>query len=302
MLTSRIAIAGALSLVACSSKGSDAPTDAGVDAPTDHVFGGERPVEVRVPDGYDPAKPAPLLLMLHGFSAGALSFELYLKMSSIADAHGFFYVAPEGTVDKDGNRFWNATDACCDIYGTGVDDVKYLTDLVKEIQSVYAIDPKRIFVLGHSNGGYMANRLACDHAELFAAAISLAGANWNDASKCKPSAPIGFLQIHGTADKLVLYGGDPGAPPLTAAYPGAEQTVAIWATKNGCSDALVDTGTKLHVDADMKTNETSVLRHDGCKQNGAAELWKVDGAPHVFAFAPEALETTWKFLADHAKP
>ena len=303
MLSARLALLGTLSLVACSSSKSEgAPADGGVDAPQDHVFGGDRPVEVRVPDGYDAKKPAPLLLMLHGYSAGGLSFELYLKMSSIADAHGFFYVAPDGTVDKKGNRFWNATDACCDEDHTGIDDEKYLTDLVSEIRSFYSIDPKRIFVLGHSNGGFMANRLACNRADVFAAAISLAGANWADASKCNPTVPIGFLQIHGTADKEVLYGGDSGSGVLGSAYPGAEQTIATWATKNGCADPLVDTGTKIHVDADMTGTETSVLRHDGCKQNGAAELWKVAGAPHIFAFAPEALETTWKFLSDHAKP
>ncbi len=292
---------------ACSSKSdavaaasSDSGTDA-VDA-ADPVFGGDRPVEVRVPEGYDRKKPAPLLLMLHGFSAGALSFEFYLKMSSIADAHGFFYVAPEGTVDHAGNRFWNATEACCDDDHTGVDDVKYLTGLIEEIKAFYAIDPKRIYVLGHSNGGFMANRLACDRADLFAAAVSLAGAVWQDVGKCKPSAPVGFLQIHGTADKTVLYAGDPGTPPLTAPYPGAEQTVATWGKNNGCSDALVDTGKKLHVDADLKSPETSVLEHSGCKANGSAELWKVEGAPHIFAFPPEALESTWKFLDAHAKP
>jgi polyhydroxybutyrate depolymerase len=293
--------------IGCSSK-SDSPastTDAaGADTAdtAEHVFGGDRAVEVRVPEGYDPKKPAPLLLMLHGFGAGALSFELYLKMINIADAHGFFYVAPEGTVDAKGRRFWNADDACCDEFHTGVDDVKYLTDLVKEVQSVYSIDPKRIYVLGHSNGGFMANRLACDRAEVFAAVVSFAGAVWSDASKCNPSAPVGFLQIHGTADADVLYAGDVGTPPISASYPGAEQTVATWGMKNGCAEALVDTGTKTHVDADMKTNETSVLRHEGCKQNGSAELWKVDGGPHIFAFAPEALEATWKFLSDHAKP
>ncbi|MEO7092156.1 MAG: PHB depolymerase family esterase [Polyangiales bacterium] len=297
-----------VSSMSCSSTSSpptsnvDAGTDTPADSGAEHVFGGDRPVEVRVPEGYDAKKPAPLLMMLHGHGASGLSFELYLKMISIADKHGFFYVAPDGTEDSKHVRFWNATDACC-ADGKPVDDVAYLTGLVKEIQSVYSIDPQRIYVLGHSNGGFMAHRLACEHAETFAAIASFAGATWTDESSCKPSGPVGVLQIHGTADDTVLYAGTstPGGG-LLGTYPGAEQTVATWAKKMGCADPLTDTGTKIHVDADLKGTETSVLRHAACPQNGAAELWKVEGGPHIFAFAPEALETTWKFFEDHAKP
>ena len=305
MRIARLVLASSIALLACSSKGSDAPlsgNDSGGDSGEDRMFGGARPVSVRVPDGYDPKKPAPLLLMLHGFSASGLSFELYLKMINIADKHGFFYVAPDGTEDSKHLRFWNATDACCDNDHTGVDDVKYLTDLVSEIRSVYAIDPKRIYILGHSNGGFMAHRLACEHSETFAAIASFAGAVWTDESKCIPSSPIGVLQIHGTADAEVKYAGATPSGGILGGYPGAEQTLATWAKKLGCADALTDTGTKIHVDADAKGSETSVLRHEGCPKNAAAELWKVDGGPHIFAFAPEGLETTWKFFEDHAKP
>ena len=305
-----LAVPCALSLIACiacnaCSGGSKAPaatTDAGVDSGEERMFGGDRPVSVRVPDGYDPKKPAPLLLMLHGYGAAGLVFDVYLNMASIADAHGFFYVAPDGTVDKGGSHFWNATDACCNFDGSTVDDVAYLTALVKEIEGAYSIDPKRIYVLGHSNGGFMAHRLACEHAETFAAIVSFAGAVWADPGKCTPSAKVSVLQIHGTADKEVLYAGTATGGSKLGVYPGAEDTVAIWAKKNGCTDPLVDTGTTLHVDADFKTKETSVLRHDGCAQGSAAELWRVGGAPHIFAFAKEGLESTWTWLDAHPKP
>ena len=310
MRLASLAFAASLSVLvlACSSKSGDAApsgTDAGdaaVDTGAERTFGGDRPVSVRVPEGYDAKKPAPLLVMLHGHGASGLSFELYLKMINIADEHGFFYVAPDGTEDSKHVRFWNATDACC-ADGAPVDDVAYLTGLVKEIQSVYSIDPKRIYLLGHSNGGFMAHRLACEHAETFAAIASFAGALWTNESTCNPSGPVGVLQIHGTADDTVLYAGtSTPTSGLLGTYPGAEQTVATWAKKVGCAAALTDTGTKIHIDADLKGNETSVLRHDGCPKNGAAELWRVQGGPHIFAFAPEALETTWKFFEDHAKP
>jgi polyhydroxybutyrate depolymerase len=297
---------------ASASPASDAGADVAVDDAGDDagpMFGGARPVTVRVPAGYDPTKPAPLVMMLHGYGSANILTEYYFKMSSIADEHGFFYVAPNGTFDSKGSRFWNATDACCNFDGSAVDDVAYLISLIAEIRGTYQIDPARIYVMGHSNGGFMANRLACDHAELFAAFASYAGAVWSDPAKCAPSAPVGELQVHGTIDDSVFYGGtipvpDAGTdagPTMGPYYPGAAQTVGIWAQKNGCADALDDTGTTLTVLAGPQMNETKVFHHAACNKNGAAELWSVTGAGHVFAWTQAGLEAVWAFFAAHAK-
>ena len=295
-----VATAVAALLAACSSSSpASAPDGSSATPPT--TFGGERPVEVRVPAGYDASKPAPLLLVLHGYGTGGTINDVYMHMTSIADARGFFYVSPDGTTDKTGKRFWNANDGCCDFDGTNVDDVGYLMSLVKDISASYAIDPKRIFVMGHSNGGYMTNRLACDRAETFAAAVSWAGANWSDAAKCRPSAPIGFLQIHGTKDGTVPYLAGSGGPKAVS-YAGAEGTVATWAEKNGCSAQLASSSEVLHVNADGPANDTKISRHAACTGNGAAELWPVEGADHLFSFTPEAVASIWTFLDRHAKP
>jgi poly(3-hydroxybutyrate) depolymerase len=79
------------------------------------------------------------------------------------------------------------------------------------------------------------------------------------------------------------------------------QTVATWAEKNGCSPALVDTGTRIHVSEDGQGLETKISRHDGCAKNGAAELWTVDGGGHLFVFTPDSLERIWQFMQAHAK-
>src|SRR4051794_11678180 len=219
-----LALVLCVGLASCSSSGSGnggAP-DGGASLPT--TFGGARPVDIRVPANYDAKKPAPLLLVLHGYGSGGAWNDVYMKMTSIADEKGFFYVSPDGTIDSHGKYFWNANDGCCDYDHTNVDDVGYLMSLVRDISAVYAIDPKRVFVMGHSNGGFMANRLACDHADVFAAAVSWAGANWSDPTTlCKPTAPIGYLQIHGTKDSDV-------------SFSVAEPDVAFWAQKNGCAD------------------------------------------------------------------
>jgi len=49
-------------------------------------------------------------------------------------------------------RFWNASEACCNFDNNSVDDVAYLQSLISEIQKSYPIDPKRVYLIGHSNG------------------------------------------------------------------------------------------------------------------------------------------------------
>ena len=68
----------------------------------------------------------------------------------------------------------------------GQDDTSYIAGLIKETASQINIDKSRVFLFGHSNGGFMAHKLACDHSEMIAGIISLAGAMHNNIDLCKP--------------------------------------------------------------------------------------------------------------------
>ncbi len=279
------------------------------DAPTDATFGGDRPTQVRIPKGYDAAHPAPLVILLHGYGASGKIQDLYFGLSKIADAHGFVFAAPDGTLDSTGKLFWNATNACCNFGAVPVDDVAYLSGLVRDVKAAYAIDSKRVYFVGHSNGGFMSHRLACDKADQIAAIVSLAGAVWSDASRCTPTEPVSVLQIHGDADAMVAYEGgsiggdlaDGGAAPI-GLYPSAAQTVATWATLDGCDAALDAVAPDLDLAPSLAGAETTVARHGNCQPGGAAELWTVRGAGHVPSFAPDFAERVWGFLESHPKP
>ena len=173
----------------------------------DVVVGDNRPVTVHVPSSYDPAKPAPLLIVLHGYGSSGREHEAYFHLDAAADQRGYLIAYPDGIADTTGSRFWSATDACCDFDRTGVNDVAYLTGVITGIQASFAVDPKRIDLVGHSNGGFMSYRMACTHPELVAAIVSLAGATFGNPADCAPSAPVAVLQIHGTADDVIAYGG-----------------------------------------------------------------------------------------------
>lgn len=267
-------------------------------APFTGPIGGDRPVEIEVPPSYDPAKPTPLVLLLHGYVAGSGLQEIYLGLGSEAAARGYLFVQPFGTTDKTGLPFWNATDACCNFYGSKVDDVGYLATVLAELQAVFNVDPKRIYLVGHSNGGFMAHRMACEHAETIAAIATLAGSTYADPVKCTPSEPVSALVMHGTLDPVILYG---GGNLFGKAYPGADETARAWAKLDGCSPTANESLPRLDL-VGTPLDETKVSRWSGCAGGIEVEQWRIEGATHVPLFTSSFKQALFDFLDAHPKP
>ncbi|MFT3707361.1 MAG: prolyl oligopeptidase family serine peptidase [Archangium sp.] len=261
-----------------------------------------RPFNEVVPVSYVPGTPTPLVIELHGYTATGMTEDAYLRFSQAAQSRGFLLALPDGTIDGQGQHFWNATDACCGFGQSTVDDVAYVTAVIEDMKKRFTIDPKRIFLVGHSNGGFMAHRMACDRSELIAGIVSLAGAVWSDASMCQPTAKINVLQVHGTLDGVIYYAGGSavvGAPP----FPGAETTVATWAQKNACTGSMLTAiGGDLDLEGAIIGAETSRLQFTGCPAGAAAELWKMNGASHVPAFNTTWADTVFTWMMAHPKP
>ena len=263
-------------------------------------IGGARPVSVHVPPTYVAGTAMPLVIMLHGAGVSGDIEDYYLHITAQSDARGFLYAHPDGTLDAMGNSFWNATDACCNFSPPLIDDSTYLSTLIKQIQAHYTVDPKRIFFVGHSNGGFMSHRMACDHADQIAAIVSFAGAMPLDASLCKPSVPVSVLEIHGTADTTIAFDG--GANEGHA-YPSAETTVNDWVTLDGCTNSPDTSSPPLDLDGDVVGSETTVTKYGvGCKPGGHAELWTVQGGGHVPSLNPIFPVSIVDFLFAHPKP
>ncbi len=269
-----------------------APMDLG---PTNALVAA-RPYDTNIPQSYDPSKPTPLVIMLHGYSATPFVEEAIYKLTPVSESRGFLYAMPEGLIDSMHHPYWNATDACCDMDGSHVDDVAYLNAVIDDMEARYNVDKKRVFFTGHSNGGFMSHRMACDAAPRIAAIVSLAGAVWLDPTKCQPADKVAVLEVHGDADLEVPYQG-------AALIPSAPQTVATWADKNGCAAALTDTGMTLDLDVALGNPDTKIERHDGCPASAAAELWTIMGEGHVPNFNQPTWPTSiYDWMEAHAKP
>lgn len=270
----------------------DAALDAGLDAPLTVLE--ERPYQAVVPTAYDGETALPLLIVLHGYGGSAAVYDNWWKFGKLAETKLFFYVSLNGTMDREGKKFWNATDSCCNFYGSEVDDVGYIDAVIADMQAKYKVDLARIYLAGHSNGGYMAYRYACDRAAKVAAVASLAGAMWKDSAKCPAGSVVSVLQIHGDADGTIRYQG-------SSTYPSAQETVTAWASKNGCTGELKATDERLDLDTSLTGSETNVARYTGCPSTSAAELWTLEGGAHIPNVGTSFTNALYTFLSAHSK-
>ncbi len=256
-----------------------------------------RPFALKVPVNYDVDTPTPLVVLLHGYGSDADEALTYFQMRTAADEFGFLLASPNGATNLSNARYWNATDACCGFNVSSVsDDVAYLTSVINNVETSHNVDSNQIFIIGHSNGGFMAHRMACDLSNKIAAIVSLAGASWNDPSRCVPAEPVSILQVHGDLDDTVFF---EGGGNLGNLYPSARNTVTNWATKNNCTGALLDSGINIDLEIDIAGSETRVERFTNCPDNGEVELWTILGGSHVPGFNTDWPVFIWAFLSTH---
>lgn len=252
--------------------------------PGSFVVGGARPALVVPPPDHDPTVPTPLLVVLHGYQSSPDQIEDLFPLATAAEVLGVAVVRPQGAIDSLSRRFWNASEACCNLYGFPVDDVGYLTRLIDEIADRMAVSEVMLF--GHSNGGFMAYRLACDFPERFSAVVTVAGAlDTGPVPTCGIGGPTRVLHIHGTADRVIKYEGGsvsdlpiPLMPNDIPPYTAAEATIGAFATGAGCGPLVA--GTPFDLDQRIDGAETVPLEASDCPAGRRVALWRMDESGH----------------------
>lgn len=220
----------------------------------------------------------PLIVSLHGYAGDSVYHSTYLPLHERVNDGGFALLLPNALPDGAGYPAWNPTDRCCDGGKAGEDDVAYLTELVAEATNSRNFGP--VYFFGYSNGGFMAYHMACKALAGLRAVASLAGTSYLEDSSCDGAPPVSVLHIHGTADNVILYGGDeidpdPGSDGERAFYASAEDMVTRWSRRAGCDwPEQAQPHARLDLDQSVPGPETRVFRPGaGCAEGISIELW-----------------------------
>jgi len=259
------------------------------------LAGGDRSTYVDLPDGYSANNPAPLLLDLHGYMGDGLSQQRFSRLTNVARENGFVYAAPDGSRDSNGYQFWNASRSCCNFDRTDIDDAAFLKSLIDEISKKVAIDPKRIYILGHSNGAFMSYKFACTYPDTVAAIVGVAGAMDLVGNDCAISSPVSVLEIHGTADSII---GFTGGAIAGIGYTSVAQTVDIWHKLDKCVGAPM-AKENIDIDESIDGAETKVFEST-CAKSTVAQ-WQIVNGLHGPTFNATFPKAIIEWLLAHPK-
>lgn len=163
----------------------------------------KRTFRVHVPTGYDAARAAPVVLVFHGGGGTGRFIQRQSRMDSVADRYGFIAVYPDGR-----HRTWNAGACCEEAMRRNVDDVKFVDDLLTALQARLAVDARRVYATGFSNGAMLTHRLACELPHRFAAIAPVSGVIM--VPECPGRNGVSVMVFHGTADPRSLWEGGLG--------------------------------------------------------------------------------------------
>jgi polyhydroxybutyrate depolymerase len=259
--------------------------------------GERREYLLHVPRSYDPGRATPLVISMHGGGGYPTQQRDISKWNETADEHGFLVAYPSGVGGR-GSRGWRLSNA-----GALAKDVRFIADLIGELETAYNIDPQRIYADGLSNGGGMAFVLSCALSGRIAAVGMVASAQLLPFDWCADERPVPMIAFHGTGDSIVPYrGGRTRVADVT--FPSIEAWVASWARRNRCG---------LDAAASQVAADASRRVYSGCADDADVVLFTIHGGGHTWpgglqlpawflgptSRSIDATKLTWAFFREH---
>jgi polyhydroxybutyrate depolymerase len=250
-----------------------------------------RVYRLHIPEGLP--ENAPLVVVLHGYGGPDPGI-----LNKTADRHQFAACYPVGEKDGRGKRCWNVGYPFQ--HDMTIDDVEFLTRLVRHLQDKHGFSRHNVFCVGMSNGGEMCYQLAAQRPNLFAAVAPVAGLMLNWLYKSDNSTvPVSLIEIHGTEDKTSVWQGDPENKGGWGEYLPVPLAVHFCAAKNRATIMQTDTLTG------KAPNYRKIYRHRFTGGIDDSEVWlyEIVGGGHTWGWDDmDTDEELWKFFSKFIKP
>lgn len=271
--------------------------------------GRTRTYRLYVPASLPAGAAVPLLVGLHGGTGWGAQFQRSSGFDGIAEANGFLVVFPDGVGvgPTETLRTWNGGICCGPAARDDVDDVAFVSLLIDDVRGRYEVDPARIVAAGHSNGGVMSIRLACELSEKVVA-VGFQAATMSIDS-CDPPVPVSMLHLHGDADENVPPQGGRGTKGISGVeWRPAMDGLRSIAAADGCPDEPATV-------TDPDQPELTIQRWAPCADSTVVEYVLVPGADHAWMGADagprspsgppfagfDSSAAIWAFLAAHPR-
>jgi polyhydroxybutyrate depolymerase len=229
------------------------------------VAGQKRGYRLHVPDGLDPARPAPLVIVLHGAGLWGGAMRDITGWDQVADREGLVVAYPGGGV-RGSSRVWGPTP------GPRLErDVEFIGRMIDTLAATLPIDTGRVYVNGLSNGAGFAFALSCLLPRRVAAVGMVGAAITLPVDLCDDAPPVPLVVFHGTADPASPYhGGRTWVAPRP--FPDIPDWVATRAAvRNRCAGEPADSA----VSPDVTRRAWA-----RCAGGAAVVLYTVDGGGH----------------------
>ena len=243
------------------------------------VGGVERSYQLVVPEGAAPR--APLVVVLHGRLGSAAQVRRSSGFDDEVKKRGAIALYPEG-IDRRWNDLRQVTLKPEQRFA-GADDVGFILAVIDKVIAEGKVDAGRVYVVGHSNGGFLALTLACTHAERFAG-VGVVAATLPK-TECAPSRALPIMIFHGTKDPLVPFdGGGVGWKGARGFVRSNAETAQVFAEKAGCQPPV----RRPPIDHDPKDGTKVVVEDRVCSAAPVVNVI-VEGGGHGWPGRPPPL-------------
>lgn len=230
----------------------------------------ERSYLVHLPQNFNPTRYYPTVLFFPGKGGVAVDGERMFRSKNISAITVF----PQPTIGKDRFYSWQGAP-----YSSGVDDVRFVGDIIDRISGQLCVSRSHIYAAGMSNGGGLVSLLSCHMPDRIAAFGIVGGAFYYPTSHCTPEKPAPVINIHGDKDSIVPYNGS-----VPRGLPKIDEWASLRADRNGCAMRPYVTSTANSV--------TTIWQF--CRDGATVQNVKLLGVGHIWM--ENATETIWKFF------